>query len=109
LVLHQTVLFARITSRASAAARRAATLHRPAARCEATANRQWLGQPPASGASGLQAAGGQLHALVRQRHAGTRIRAPEACDGGAQLIPTAFSSGGANAHTTDRRRPDPRE
>jgi hypothetical protein len=69
------------TACASAAARRAATLHRPAARCEATANRQWLGQPPASGASGLQAAGGQLHALVRQRHAGTRIRAPEACDG----------------------------
>jgi hypothetical protein len=56
----------RPTACASADARRELTVHRPAARCEAEDTGSKLGQPPAGTPRGLQAAGGQLHALVRK-------------------------------------------
>ena len=55
----------RLTDRASAAARRAPTVHRPAARREAAQAGAKHGWPPARSGRGPETAGGQLHALVR--------------------------------------------
>jgi hypothetical protein len=54
-----------LTACASADARREPNVHRPAARREATETDSKLGWPPARSGRGPEAAGGQLHALVR--------------------------------------------
>ena len=86
-------------------ARRAATIHRPAARGEAAPKRAKRGRPPAKAAANLKIAGGQLQPLVRQRprsassaktaRSVTRAIDPEAPQAG---------SGKAAVHLTARRR-----